>query len=136
MSGVSHKQRVKDELIKAGMTGYGLLKHEGRNVHKIIHDSEHIRAVVYGRAGVDSVILIATDRRVIYFDKKPYLSDEDEIPYDMVGGVTHGETGLFATITLHTRIGDYTIRFASPNCVRIFVKYIERRRLEASGNKW
>ena len=125
-----HRQRIKRELIEAGVTSYGLLKDESRHLYKIIHQDEHICAVVYGRFQLDSVMLVATDKRVIFFDKKPFFSTEDEVPYDMVSDVSHGQVGMFATVTLHTRVGDYTIKYANPINARIFVKYIEKHRLE------
>jgi uncharacterized protein YhbP (UPF0306 family) len=126
----NHRRRIKDELTKAGVTSYGLIKDESRHLYKIIHQEEHIQAVVYGRFQLDSVMLVATDKRVIFFDKKPFFSTEDEVPYDMVSGVSHGQVGLFATVTLHTRVGDYTVKYANPKNAASFVKYIEKRRME------
>jgi nitroimidazol reductase NimA-like FMN-containing flavoprotein (pyridoxamine 5'-phosphate oxidase superfamily) len=125
-----HRRRIKSELIKAGVTSYGLLKDESRHLYKIIHQDEHIEAVVYGRFQLDSVMLIATDKRIIYFDKKPFFSIEDEVPYDMVSGVSHGQVGIFATVTLHTRVGNYMIKYANTKASENFVKYIEKHRLE------
>jgi hypothetical protein len=132
MPDYKHKERIRQELIKAKVTTYGMLRNESRNLYKIIHQDEHIRAVVYGRKSIDAVMLVATNRRVIFFDQKPALASEDEIPYDMVSGVTHGQIGLFATVVLHTRVGDYKIKFASPPSARKFVRYIEKHRLESS----
>lgn len=131
MAGYNHQKRVREELIKAKVTSYGLLKHESWHLHKLIHQDEHIKAVVYGRRGVDSVMLVATDKRIIFFDKKPYLTDSDELPYDMVSGVDYGSSGIFSTVTLHTRVKDYRIKYASPASSRKFVEYIEKFRLES-----
>lgn len=126
-----HKRRVRQELIEAGVSMYGLLKHESRTLHKIIHQDENIQAVVYGRSPKwDGVMLIATNRRVMFYDRKPLSSIEDEISYDMIGGVTHGQVGIWATVVLHTRLGDYKVRYANPGCAAKFSDYIEEHRIE------
>lgn len=127
-----HKQRVKAELRAAGVTNYGLLKPESRNLPQVIQEDEHIRAVVYGRATTSGgAMLVATNLRVIYFNRMPLFATLDEVTYDLVSGVSKGsEGGLFAAVTLHTRAGDYTIRFANVVCADRFVKYIERQCIE------
>jgi general stress protein 26 len=37
---------------------------------------------------------------------------------------------LFASLTLHTRLGDYVLRYVNEKSARKFVEYIEKRRLE------
>lgn len=127
-----HRRRIKEELKSAGVTNYGLLKPESRNLPQIIQEDEHIKGVIYGRATTGGgAMLIATDLRLIYFNRMPLFSTLDEIPYERVSGITRGkEGGLLVAVTLHTRIGDYTIRFANLNCASTFVKYIERKCIE------
>lgn len=78
-------------------------------------------------------MLIATDRRVLYLDKKPLMAASDEISYEVVGGVgVSQEAGMFVALTLHTRMGDYVIRYVNPNSARKFQRYIGKVRLEGS----
>lgn len=126
-----HKRRVRAEMVNAGVSMYGLLKHESRTLHEIIHQDENIQALVYGRSpSWDGVMLIATNRRVIFYDRKPGTRVEDEISYDMIGGVTHGQVGIWSTVVLHTRLGDYKVRYANPSCAQKFSNYIEEHRIE------
>jgi general stress protein 26 len=122
--------RVKQELREAGVTGYGLMKSESRYLPQIIHEDEHIMGVVYGQYGGGSAMLVATDHRVIFLDRKPLFTTMDELTYDVVSGVKLNRSGFIITVMLHTRIADYTIRYANSKCADIFVKYIESRRLE------
>lgn len=131
-----HEERIKEELRRAGVTRFGMLKFAVKYLPKVIHKDEHIHGVVYGRYGEKTGsltlvegILIATNRRIIFLDHKPGYTSTDEVTYDVVSGVKVSKA-FFSAVTLHTRIGDYTIRFANSRCASIFVSYVERRRLE------
>lgn len=129
----SHYDRVQSELSKAGVSRYGLLRAEGRNLPNIIHPEEHIKAAVYGRTTDGSAMLVATDRRIIFYDKKPLITISDEISYEVVSGIgVNRENGVRASLTLFTRMGEYTIRYASPRAVDTFKSYIETNRLEGT----
>jgi general stress protein 26 len=127
----SQIDRVKKELIAAGVTRYGLVKAESKELPRILHDDEHIGGVVYGQiGGGSSAMLVATDKRVIFLDKRPLFMTTDEVTYDVVSGVKNTKAGPFTSITLHTRISDYTLRYVNAKCAHIFVEYIEGKRLE------
>lgn len=128
-----HVDRVKRELAEAGITGYALHRAEGRYLPKIIHETEHIKAAVYGRTDNGSAMLIATDHRIIYLDKKPLMAICDEISYEVIAGVGIGkESGFFASVTLYTRMGNYSVRFVNPTAARKFDVFLSKHRLEGS----
>lgn len=133
-----HDERIKQELKDAGVTRFGMKKFAVKYLPKIIHKNEHIHGVVYGRYGEKTGsltlvegMLVATDRRIIFLDHKPGFTSTDEITYDVVSGV-RANTAFFTAVTLHTRIGDYTIRFANPKCAETFIDYVGERRLESA----
>lgn len=131
---VASKTRIIDELKRQGVSRIGLQRMASRYLPKIIHPFEHIQAVVYGRNHEGSVMLLATDSRIIYLDKKPLFVNFDEVTYDVVAGVSYGHVGLSSTVTLHTRMRDYAMRALNVKCVNRFVNYIEWRCLEQSRN--
>lgn len=134
MTATTHKQRVKDELVKAGVTGFGLLKLESRYLHKLIHEGEHIDGVIYGHYQKnDSGMMVATNKRVIFLDRKPFFTSTDELTYDVVSGVRENSSALLTAVTLHTRLGDYTFRYVNPKVAHKFVKAIERNHIELAG---
>jgi general stress protein 26 len=130
MNGMDVK-KLMDELKAVGVGAVGLKTPEAKELVRILHPDEHIGGVVYGRYATSFAWLIATDRRVIFIDKKPLHTTMDELTYDVVSGVRSHQAGLVASVTLHTRINDYAIRYVNKKCARIFVKYIEDRRLES-----
>jgi general stress protein 26 len=110
---------------------------------QIIHDDEHVNAAVHGRyregnrwLPLNEGMLVATSYRIIFLDHKPGYTTTDEVAYDLVSGVRQTTVASYSAVTLHTRIGDFTIRFAKPRAAENFVSYVERRRLEENlGNE-
>lgn len=127
---VSHQERVKNELKAAGLTKYELWSMEGRYLPHIIHHDEHLGGVIYGASEGRLIMLVATDRRVVALSKKPLFVDEDELNYDMVGGVSFTHAGPGSTVILHTRMKEYPVRTFNSRAAENFVSYIETRCLE------
>ena len=130
-------QRIEQELKAAGVTAFGRAKFAARFLPHVLHAGEHLKGAVYGRYTEGTGLLqwvegmlIATDRRVIFLDRKPGFEAVDELTYDVVSGVQKSYAWPFASVTLHTRIGNYTLRFANKKCIDIFMHYVEKRRLE------
>ncbi len=129
--------RIRQDLVRAGMTPYGLRKFNTRYLPSIIQDDEFINGVIYGRVRegpgllnfVDRMI-VATNLRVISFNHKPGYNDITEYTYDVIGGVDSSTAWLFTAVSLSTKVGNTTIRFLNRRCADIFVDYVERRRLE------
>jgi len=127
MTDHEHIARIKRELKVAGMTKYGLMKLATDHLPELIHKDEHIEGVVYGRLenSLDSVMLVATDKRVLFLDYKPFYKNSDEITYEVVAGVKMTTIGPFAGVVLHTRVQEYALRFVNIRCATTFVRYIE-----------
>lgn len=125
-----------EELKNAGVSAYGLRKFNSRHLPKIIGKNEHIKGVIYGRykedegqlSFVDGMI-VATNKRIIVLNHKPGFTDFKEVMYDMVGGVQFTTAGPFTTVTLNTRLKDFSLKFVNARCTEIFTKYISERRL-------
>lgn len=130
--------RIRQELKQVGVTTFGRAKFASHYLPHILHEDEHIKGAVYGRynegtsmLGLVEGMLIATDRRVIFLDRKPGFEAMDEFTYDIVSGIQKSYAWPFASITLYTRIANYTLRYANQKCIDIFMHYIEQRRLES-----
>jgi general stress protein 26 len=122
-----HYKRVRSELKDAGMTKYGFFKLATDHLPELIHENEHIKGVIYGRlqGKMDSVMLVATDKRILFVDYKPFYKNADEITYEVVSGVNLTVIGLHAGVVLHTRVKDYALRFVNIECAEKFTHYIE-----------
>ncbi len=129
----AHVTRIIEELKAAGATRHGLAKPEAKELPRILHEDEHVGGVVYGQVGSgNSAMLVATDQRVVFLDKRPLFMSADEITYDAVSGVKSNAAGPFLSVVLHTRIGDYSLRYVNAKCAAKFVKFIDDKRLKKS----
>ncbi len=134
MTSAKHRARVRSELRQAGITSFGLLRSEARYLPDIIYDDESIGGAIYGVDQNGWCMLVATEKRVIYLDKKPFFITKDIITYDVVSSVQSNVVGPFSTVTLSTRGEGFSLRFVSAAAAKKFVDYIEKRRL--SGGEY
>lgn len=132
---VKHTERIRKELIEAGLSPIAMKKAEARYLPHVIHLDEEIGGAVSGWHENGSAMLIATDRRVIFLDKKPIYTTKDEITYDVVAGVRLDVGGISTVLTLHTRIREYKLKFVNPGCAKRFIRYIENQQLEVAGGR-
>ncbi len=59
----------------------------------------------------------------------------DEVTYDVVSGIELDIHTFFATVTLHTAVTNYVIKFVNIRCADNFVDYIEEQRLRRELDK-
>ncbi len=133
----THAERVRSELKKSGVSSLALLRFTGRYLPKVIHENEHVKAAVFGRHkeseglfGFAEGMLVATDMRILYLDHKLGYTTMDEVSYDVVLGVNVSTIELRSSLTLFTKVANYTVSFAKMVCVRKFADYIEKRRID------
>jgi|GEM_PF-2846708 hypothetical protein len=137
------KQQVRQELREAGLNWLDMLTIESHYIHNLIHPNEHIQAAVSGRSNLGALpaLIIATNLRVVYLHRIPLFMTMDEISYDLVTGISYNKIGpWYASVTLHTRNGDYELTFVNLRAANKFVETMEqssidRRSVRMSGFK-
>jgi hypothetical protein len=145
---ISHNQRIMQELQALGAVKYDMWLPETHALPEIIHPNEHLKGVVYGRYkqkgryGQEAStlskgrgMLMVTDKRVLFLDKKPMFTRFDEIPQEIISGVTYTKVGFAGTVALHTRAGDFTVRTFNERCAKAFVEAIESICFEVEGEE-
>jgi len=132
---MTHPDRIRQELKDLGVSKLALSTMESHYLPKVIHDDEPIGGVVYGFHADGFVMLVATDRRIIFLDRKPLFTNEDEVNYRVVSGVNLSHAGLGTTVVLHTRIKDYSLVTFNKKCAEGFVDFIEARSVEQSDEE-
>jgi len=127
-------ERIRVELQAAGVSRFGRMKFPSKYLAQVIHPDEHISAAILGRTkeangvvGYIESMLIATDRRVIFIEHQPFRTIMDEISYQVVTGVKVSAAALFASLTLFTKVANYTLMFLDLNKAQHFASYIEGR---------
>lgn len=128
--------RIKAELRTKGAVAYNMWLPETHFLPRIIHENEHIMGTVYGRYKGGRGVLVATTQRVIFLDKKPGWMRCDELTFAVIGGVIWNKIGPIGTVTLRTRLGDYSLRTFNQKNAAHFVDYIELKCLQEESNNW
>lgn len=124
----SHRERIIDELKRAGVHPFELHRHMFKLLPDIIRENEHIEAAAYGLNNKHwHAVLVATDHRVIYLEGDLVFSSMEEAPYEIVHGTEHNHAPFRIGLTLNTRENNYTLNYVNKDCAARFVSYIEDR---------
>lgn len=138
-------REIRRKLLSLGANAYDLWLPETRELPFVIHPDEKITGIVYGRyldneKVVGRGALVATDHRVILFDRKPLYLRSDEIEYRVISAVSYNQGLVPSYVTLHTRLGDFHLRTFNRRCAHKFVEAIEAacfaERLKLSEDRW
>lgn len=140
----AHITMVYDNLKRVGANSFDMRLPETYALPYIIRAEETILGIVYGRyhrkgdtvsAARGRGVLLITNHRIIFLDKKPTFLHYDEIPLDLISGVTFTKAGIASRVQLHTRMGDYTVRTFNQQCAGTFMHAIEAERLVSHDQK-
>jgi uncharacterized pyridoxamine 5'-phosphate oxidase family protein len=132
MNTYNKAQRIRQELLKAGVTRYGLSKSESRAMHDYIADNEHVLAVIYGQFESSSAMMVATDHRLLFINIRAFNTVVDETSYEMIGDVTVNDGVLFSSVMVRTRPREYSFTMVNKRCARRFLNVIEQVSIEPS----
>ncbi|MDQ5982428.1 MAG: Rv1155 class probable F420-dependent [Patescibacteria group bacterium] len=134
VASIEHKDRIKEELHRAGVTTLGRYRFSGMYLPEVIHEDEHIEAAIFGRHkelqgffGAVEGMLVATDKRVIFIDHRPGYTTMDEFTYDVISGVNITKAVYNASVTLYTKVSNYRLSYVGKESAKKFANYIEER---------
>lgn len=134
VASIEHKDRIKEELHRAGVTTLGRYRFSGMYLPEVIHEDEHIEAAIFGRHkelqgffGAVEGMLVATDKRVIFIDHRPGYTTMDEFTYDVISGVNITKAIYNASVTLYTKVSNYRLSYVGKESAKKFANYIEER---------
>lgn len=120
-------KQLKHQLKKVGVSWVGLQLSETKHLAGILQEGEKINGAVYGHNEIGFVMLAATNKRLMFIDKKPLFSNIDEITYDVVSGVSLSRAWPFSTLTLYSRVSNFVLKTWNKNSAQIFIDFIEDR---------
>lgn len=132
-------RHVKSELRRRGAVAYDLWLPETHCLPQVLHTGEKIMGSVFGRYtmsrdnSVGRGMLVVTDQRVLFVDKKPLFVHVDELTFTIIGGVTFTHVLFMGYVTLHTRLGDFMLRTFNRKNAANFVDYIEAHCLQQAS---
>jgi len=121
---------VLNRLRELGLNEIELARSEANFLPTLLHSEEKIGGATAGRSGEGHIMLIATDRRIIVLDCKPFFNNVEDLSYDVIAGVNIGNVGPLYTITLQTKVGDFKITTLYARASQMFKNYIDVRCIE------
>ena len=126
------KERTMDELETVGLSHFDMAHPEARHLSEYLHHNEHVKAAIRGRInGVGSVLVAATNLRILYVHLLPLLSEVEEIPYTMISGIRrNGANGLWCSVLTQTRAEDFEVDYVKPVAAKRFLDYIEKAAID------
>ena len=125
----SHTDRVRQEMKDCGISPFATLRPESLFLPRIIYQDETLKGIVYGHDAYGSVMMVATDQRLVRLSKQPLFIDEEDLDYELVSGISY-YSGLISSVILHTRVGDYRVHTFNHSSALKFISYIEERCLD------
>lgn len=127
----SHTDRIRHEMKTVGLTPVAMLRPESLYLPKIINPDEALKGVVYGHDVYGSVMMVASDQRIVHMNKRPHVIDIEEIDYEVVSGISY-YSGIISSVILHTRSRDYRVHTFNHVSALTFISYIEERCLDTA----
>ena len=100
--GVSHDS-VQQQLQHLGISVPWYYSGELAILSGALMQDEHIHALLPGRYESSLAMLVATNKRLLFVDKKPFTAIVEDIPYDTILEVDHGMRLIEGRLTVHTR---------------------------------
>lgn len=134
----SHTDRIRQQMKDVGLTPIAMLRPESLYLPKLIGQDEMIKGVVYGHDAYGSVMLVASDQRILHMSKRPHFIAEEEVDYELVSGISY-YSGIVSSVILHTRSRDYRVHTFNHTSALTFISYIEERCLDtllSPGRLW
>lgn len=125
-----HKQRqhilkIEKELRNVGIKTYGLMKSETKELPHILSENETIKGCIYGQYKGGSGMMVATNKRLIFLDKKPMHLLMEEMTYESIVDIGADWQPFFSKVTVNARAEKYVFKYVNSRCARIFVRYLE-----------
>lgn len=120
-------QEIDAQLERVGMKNRFFGRPEVKELCHIMAPGETIQHAVNGQYEGGFAMIIATDRRILLIDKKPWFLTMEDIRYDMVQEVDYYARLLDASVTIITFNKQLHFRSWRQARLRELVRYIQQR---------
>jgi len=107
---------------------------EIRVLPSILLDDEVIQQYMSGRYDAGPAILVATNRRLILIDKKPFNLTIEDIPYDMISEVEYSVQAFNAYITIHSISKTMHMMSFRQSALTKFAGFVQARVMQLRAN--
>jgi hypothetical protein len=120
-------QSVIHQLEQLGVRPGRLFLGEVRTLPRILLPDENIEMFMSGRYEAGPAILVATNKRLILVDKKPFNLSIEDIPYDMISEVQYSMQAFNAKITIHSISKTVNMMSYRQSMLRRFAGFVQAK---------
>ncbi len=125
------KQIVYSQLHKIGLSFTFFGRAEVKELMHILDSDEIIYHCTYGWYQGGSGLLLATDRRMLLVDKRPFFLNLEDLRYEMITEVDFAGRLLDASLHLHTGSKKLSFRSLSDGRLRKTCRYVQDKITQA-----
>jgi hypothetical protein len=100
---------------------------EIKELQRLLQDKEIIQHCVYGYYQGGSGLLVATDKRLLLIDKRPFFLNLEDIKFDSVRAAEFSRSYLQAALHLHTGMKRLSFKSVSDARLRQLRDYIQAK---------
>ena len=121
-------EQIQDKIKNMGGVSKLYARKEIKELPDILWENEQLEKIVQGYLGTHSGVLVATNSRVIFIDKRMLggLHVED-FPYDKISSIQYNTGWVFGKITIFASGNKAIIEQVEKELVRDFCDYVRAR---------
>lgn len=110
---------------KFGLLGRLFSQMELNELKKLLSKSEKIEAIIYGVHRGSFVIMVATDERLHFIDKRLFNSRVEDFDYLNIESIEYDLSVMSGMVRLNSASGMIDLRYAPNNLIHKFVSVVE-----------
>ena len=127
-------ESVLSQLNSLGIRHGRVFQGEVKALARLLLPDEQIEQFMTGRYDAGPAILVATNRRLLLVDKKPFNLTIEDIPYDMVSEVEYSMQAFNATIAVHSISKTINMMSFRQTLLRRFAGFVQARVMHIRAN--
>ena len=125
---------IRAQLKAAGFKNKWLGWSAIRELPAILTENEIVHRVASGTYPGGHAVMIATNRRILFLDKKPISFIVEDVPYDVISEVEYHINPFNANLTIHCPDKMLTINGISQSQIRLFAVFVQNQINEIRAN--
>lgn len=118
---------VKSQLAAIGFKPSLLSDSAVRQLPGILDESENIEQAVHGRYEGGYALLVATNRRMLFLDKKIMSFRVEDYAYYTISEIEYRNSPFMGHLVIHCRSNTIHIQSAQQRKLRMFARHLESR---------
>lgn len=128
-------EKIMQQLADAGISGTFGTKKEIKHLPDVIHDDEIIKYATSGFYSGSTVLIVVTDKRIIFFDKGLiYGTNKTEIPLDKINSISYKKGMVLSKLKMYNGAAPVNIDKIENNTIEKLTSILNKS-IEDYNNK-